>query len=222
VDRTLETSLLGAELLRHSLDETTSTNWLRRVPQLIGDRVRLRELRASDAASLNAMLSSEDVSKFISAPPETVDGFEQFIKWALRGRAAGECLCFAVTMEGNDTAIGVFQVRQLDREFRTAEWGFAIGSPFWGTGIFEESAELVLDFVFETMNVHRLEARAAVPNGRGNGALLKIGAVQEAVLRQSFLRHGRAIDQVLYALLKEDWRALRAAGRRPAQPVQVH
>ena len=77
-------------------------------------------------------------------------------------------------------------MRQLEPGFGTVEWGFVIGAPFWGTGVFEESANLVLDFAFETLGVHRLEARAAVLNGRGNGALVKIGAVQECVLRQAF------------------------------------
>ena len=65
----------------------------------------------------------------------------------------------------------------------------------------------MLEFVFDTLDVHRLEARAAVQNGRGNGALLKMGAVQEAILRKSFPRHGQYLDQVLYAIVADDWRA---------------
>ena len=86
--------------------------------------------------------------------------------------------------------------------------------------MFQEGAELVLDFAFETIGVHRLEARAAVQNGRGNGALRKIGAVQEGVLRKSFLRNGEYLDQALYAIVEEDWREARTTGR--AQPVVVH
>jgi RimJ/RimL family protein N-acetyltransferase len=52
--------------------------------------------------------------------------------------------------------------------------------------------------------VQRLEARAALLNGRGNGALRKIGAVQESVLRRSFSRNGARLDQALYAILDSD------------------
>jgi RimJ/RimL family protein N-acetyltransferase len=55
------------------------------------------------------------------------------------------------------------------------------------------------------VGVHRLEARAAVKNGRGNGALRKMGAVQEGVLRRSFLKNGEYHDQVLWSILDEDW-----------------
>jgi RimJ/RimL family protein N-acetyltransferase len=73
--------------------------------------------------------------------------------------------------------------------------------------VFQKGAELVINFAFETVGVHRLEARAAVKNGRGNGALRKIGAVQEGVLRKSFYRHGEYLDQVLWTILDEDWEA---------------
>ena len=76
--------------------------------------------------------------------------------------------------------------------------------------MFQEGAELVLDFAFDTIGVHRLEARAAVQNGRGNGALRKMGAVQEGVLRKSFLKNGEYLDQVLYAMLDDDWRGSRS------------
>ena len=66
-----------------------------------------------------------------------------------------------------------------------------------------------MDFSFETIGVHRLEARAAVQNGRGNGALRKVGAVQEGVLRKSFLRNGEYLDQVLWTIVDEDWRQAR-------------
>lgn len=184
----------------------TSSDWQQALPVLGGGLTRLRELRPSDAPSLFAMLTTNEVSRFISPPPSTVEGFERFILWAIRQRAAGAYACFAVTVGGSDTAIGIFQVRQLDPTFATAEWGFAIGSPFWGTGVFIEAARLVATFAFKTIGVHRLEARAAVRNGRGNGALRKLGAVQEGVMRQSFRRNGEYLDQVLWSIVAEEWR----------------
>jgi [ribosomal protein S5]-alanine N-acetyltransferase len=186
-----------------------SSDWQRALPTLGGPQVVVRELRTSDASSLLAMLTTEEVSRFISPPPTSVEGFERFIAWTHCQRTAGAYACFAVTLKGFDTAIGIFQVRQLESGFRTAEWGFAIGSAFWGTGVFAEGAALVLRFTFDTLGVHRLEARAALANGRGNGALLKVGAVQEGILHKSFLNNGAYVDQVLYAILEHDWRSTR-------------
>jgi RimJ/RimL family protein N-acetyltransferase len=201
-------------------ETVVSTDWRQSLPTIRGRQVVLRELRASDAASLFALLTTEEVARFISPPPSTVAGFERFIEWTLRQRAAGTYACFAVTVAGFDTAIGIFQVRSTEPGFGTAEWGFAIGSDFWGTGVFQDGAALVLDFAFDAIGVHRLEARAAVRNGRGNRALQKLGAVQECRLRSSFLKNGEYLDQMLYSMLDTDWRG----SREPitASTVRVH
>jgi RimJ/RimL family protein N-acetyltransferase len=189
---------------------TTTVDWRQALPVLTGRRVALRELRMSDATSLLAMVTTPDVARFISPPPMTVGGFERFIEWTHRERAAGRFICFAVVPHGMDTAVGLFQLRELEPGFATAEWGFAIGGPFWGTGVFMDGARLTVEFAMETVGVHRLEARAAVANGRGNGALAKVGAVKEAVLRQSFLRNGEYLDQALWSIVREDWRQAKA------------
>ena len=187
-----------------------SSDWRNALPVMIGRKVTLRELEVSDAASLFAMLTPEEVSRFISPPPTTVEGFEKFITWARAERAAGRYACFAVVPHGMNTAVGLFQVRQLEPGFATGEWGFALGSAFWGTGIFIDAGQLVVDFAVETLGVGRLEARACVANGRGNGALRKLGAVQEGVLRRSFLKNGQFLDQMLWSILAEEWRQSKA------------
>jgi ribosomal-protein-alanine N-acetyltransferase len=184
---------------------TTAETWRTALPVLRGNGVTLRELRTSDAPSLLALLTSEEVTRFISPPPKTVEGFERFINWVRNERDAGRYVCFAVVPDGYDVAVGLFQVRQLEGSFANAEWGFALASEFWGSGLFTAGADAVLEFSFGTLGVRRLEARAVVENGRGNGALRKTGAVQEGVLRKSFLRGSEHLDQALWALLDEDW-----------------
>ena len=188
--------------------------WRSGLPQLTGSLVSLRELRASDAPALFATLSGEQVSRFISPPPATVDGFERFIGWAIRQRRAGQYVCFAVVPHGSDVAIGIFQVRSLEPAFGTAEWGFALAPEFWGAGIFMDGAKLIVDFTFEVLGAHRLEARAALQNGRGNGALRKLGAVQEGVLRRSFHKNGEYLDQALWTILQDEWQAKTVWGSR--------
>jgi RimJ/RimL family protein N-acetyltransferase len=190
-----------------------TSDWRQSLPVLTGSQVTLRELQLSDATALLTMLSTQEVSRFISPPPTTVDGFERFIAWTSRERVAGNYVCFAVVPHGSDTPIGIFQVRQLEPGFGTAEWGFALGSAFWGTGVFLDGARLLVDFAFDVIKAHRLEARAAIVNGRGNGALRKIGATQEGILRKSFLRNGEYLDQALWTILDEDWRAQRTIPR---------
>jgi RimJ/RimL family protein N-acetyltransferase len=145
------------------------------------------------------------------SPQTIVAGFERFIAWTHKERAAGRYACFAVVPEGETAAVGIFQIRLIEGRDGVAEWGFILGQAYWGTGLFLSGAQRVVDFAFAHMGLHRLEARAAVQNGRGNGALAKLGAVREAVLRQSFERQGERLDQHLWSLLRNEWQAVRAA-----------
>ena len=63
----------------------------------------------------------------------------------------------------------------------------------------------MVDFAFTHIGTHRLEARAATMNGRGNGALAKLGAAREALLRRSFLKNGEYLDQNLWTIVQDDW-----------------
>jgi ribosomal-protein-alanine N-acetyltransferase len=203
-ERTIMRTPLMSSTQPTSTSNSTVSDWRQQLPILSGVGVTLRELRMSDAPALLALLTTEEVTRFISPPPTTIEGFERFIDWACRERTEGRYLCFAVVPDGYETAVGLFQVRQLDQSFDTAEWGFAIGSAFWGTGLFMAGATLVIDFAFDVIGVHRLEARAAVENERGNGALRKLGAVQEGILRKSFFRGGRYLNQALWSILPGD------------------
>jgi RimJ/RimL family protein N-acetyltransferase len=181
-------------------------DWNFGLPTIRSENVTLREVQESDAEALLAMLTTEEVAEFVSPLPRTVDGFSGFIIEARHERTLGSSFCFAVVPDGYEDAMGLFQVRQLEPGFGSAEWGFAIGSPFWGTGLFLKGAKAVINFSFGVVGVHRLEARSIASNGRGNAALRKVGAVQEGILRRSFQRDGRYFDQILWSIVKDDWR----------------
>jgi [ribosomal protein S5]-alanine N-acetyltransferase len=189
--------------------------WNFELPILARETVTLREVKTSDASALLAMLTSEEVAEFVSPLPRTVKGFEDFIAEAQHERTRGNSFCFGIVPEGYEDAMGLFQVRQLEPGFGSAEWGFAIGSPFWGRGVFVQGAKAIIDFSFGVVGVNRLEARSITSNGRGNAALRKIGALQEGTLRRSFHRNGRYFDQILWSILKDDWRLPKPAACGP-------
>jgi RimJ/RimL family protein N-acetyltransferase len=195
----------GGPAPRPSVAEGES-DWTVRIPELANNIVTLREVRRSDAPALFSMLTTPEVRRYMSAPPPDVAGFERFIEWAQNERRAGRYICFAVVPKGYDVAIGIFQVRQVDRRFEAGEWGAAIGSQFWGTGIFAAAADLLFDFLFDQVGLQRLEARALVQNGRANGAARKMGSVPEGVARKALRCGGRYQDQLMWSLLAEDWR----------------
>jgi RimJ/RimL family protein N-acetyltransferase len=186
-------------------------SWRDAAPVLTGEHCALRELQVADAPLLVPVLTDPEVMRFMSPPPATVERFAWFIEWSRREREAGRYLAFALVPHAQAAPVGVLQLRQLEPEFRTAEWGVAMAPQYWGAGLFLDAARLLLDFAFTELGVHRLEARAALANSRSQAAMRKLGAVQEGVLRRSLTTaDGQRLDQVLWSLLDEDWRQLTA------------
>ncbi len=184
---------------------TSIADWRQGLPELAGERLTLRELRPSDAESLFAELNTPEVRRFMWAPPPNAGAFAQFIDWAHAERATGKYICYGIVPRDEADAAGVFELRQLQPGFLRGELGFVMASRLWGQGVFGEGARLLLDFAFGHVKVHRIEARAAVDNARGNAALQKLGAQREGRLRDAFWREERYVDQFLWAILDTDW-----------------
>ena len=180
-----------------------------RPPVLRDPYVTLRELRADDAATLLTHVSSPEALRHIAPAPTTVEGLQSFIRWTHVQRRRRLHVAFGLIPAGLKSPVGILQFWPVELDWSTSEWGFIIGQPHWGTGLFGQGARLLLDFAFDTVGVRRMEARSAAMNDRGNGALRKLGAVSEGTLRGAFHHGGRVDDQVLWSILATD--------RRPVQ-----
>jgi [ribosomal protein S5]-alanine N-acetyltransferase len=185
--------------------ELLCRNWRTMPPVLKGPGVALREVETGDAATLLALLSRDEIAQVIAPPPQSASELQTRIEAARLERSDGRGICFSVVPERRSEPVGLFRVRELEHGFGSAEWEFVLAPEYWGGGLFFAAAPAVVDFAFDALGVHRLEARAAVHNGRGNGALRKIGAVQEGVLRRSLQQEHGWVDQTLWTLIAEDW-----------------
>ena len=179
--------------------------WRNELPSLNGRVVTLREPVSQDLGPLVDLLSVGDATHFGLEEPVSEVAVLEMIERFARERASGLAVTYAITLVSSRALVGLAQVRQLDPSFEAAEWECTIAPSSRGGGIFLEAARLVGSFVFGTLGTHRLEARVLLQHGRANGALRKLGAVQEGVLRRSVRRDGLFFDQVLWSLLRDDW-----------------
>jgi RimJ/RimL family protein N-acetyltransferase len=179
-------------------------DWRKDLPALTTTLVTLREPVAQDLGPLVDLLSIADATRFGLEEPVSELSVRAFIEKAQADRAAGLAATWVITLGMSRTVTGLSQVRQLDPTFETAEWEITLAPSARGSGAFVEAARLTGSFAFGVLGAYRLEVRA-LQNGRANGALRKLGAVQEGILRQSMRRRGEYLDQVLWSILKEDW-----------------
>lgn len=180
-------------------------DWRAELPSLTGRLTSLREPVHQDVGPLVDLLSLSDAARFGLQLPLSELAVRGFIDRVRQQRADGHSFTYAITPGAGRPLVGLVQVRQLDPAFETSEWECTVAPSARGSGVFIEAARLAGSFAFDGVGTHRIEARVPLQNGRANGALRKLGAVQEGVLRRSLRQGHEYLDQVLWAVLKEDW-----------------
>lgn len=195
-----------------------ATHWREELPTLVRPGVTLREPVAADAVALFTALPEDAAAQvLVDPPPATVPGFETFIERVQAGRRAGQLACWVIVPDESNVPVGVIGVRAMDPQATMVE-GFAVlAQEFRGTPLFQTVGRMVLSGLFAQMRVHRAEFRIDVRNGRANGALRKLGATQEGLLRRARCRDGEFHDQVLWAIVSTDW-----ADTRASRTASVH
>jgi RimJ/RimL family protein N-acetyltransferase len=195
-----------------------SRSWCDVLPVLRGAECTLREPVTSDAAALLMALGPHDLRDFAPLPATpTISGVEALVAAVHEHRAAGTAACWAVVPNNAEAPIGLIVVRALDHAFTMVSVSAVVAAEFRGTGLFQDAARALLDGLFGSIGVHRIEVRVDVRNARANGALRKLGATQEGVLRHAQYRDGAYRDHVLWAMVAGDWNT-----QRDLEPQRIH
>lgn len=195
-----------------------ATNWREQLPVLTRPGMTLREPVAADVVALFTALPSDAPEQvLIDPPPASVSGYETFIERVQAGRRAGQLACWTIVPDDSDVPVGIIGVRAMDPQASMVEGFAVVAQEFRGTPLFQTAGRMVLGCLFGEMRVHRAEFRIDVRNGRANGALRKLGATQEGLLRRARRVHGECLDQVLWAIISTDWTEV-----RPTRTASVH
>ncbi len=180
--------------------------WRSELPSLTGRVVTLREPVAQDLGPLVDLLSLGDATRFGLDEPVSEVGVQELIERFARERASGvACHLRHHASPPRAPSSASCRCASSIRRSKPPSGNARLPRRRAAAACSSKTARLVGSFAFGTLGTHRLEARVLLQNGRANGALRKLGAVQEGVLRRSVRRGGEYFDQVLWSLLKEDW-----------------
>jgi len=172
---------------------------------LIGPHLVLRIPRADDAAALYRAASDPLVTRWFSWGPYTSqDQAASYLARLPGQRERGEQLDLVIE-HLRDGVIGVCGLGELSARDRRATIGTWLGRAHWGTGANFEAKALMCHLAFAVIGLQRLGAYANIEHLRSQRALLRLGFEREGVLR-SFHRHdARALDVVVFSLLRDAW-----------------
>jgi len=153
-----------------------------------------------------AMLSDPESMKYWSDKPvKDLDAAVEMLNKDLESDAQGKSLCWAVTFPGEDRMIGKCILFQFDQANHRAEIGYIMNRQYWRQGLMQQALESVIDFAFNTLNLHRIEADVDTENAGSLGILEKLGFKREGLFHERWFVYGEWQDSVMLGLLKQDW-----------------
>ncbi|MEA2554567.1 MAG: N-acetyltransferase [Fimbriimonadaceae bacterium] len=177
--------------------------------RLVGRTLVLEALTIEHCDALWTAAADPRIFEFAHGP-RSLEELRAYVAAALQPR----CLPFVVLLR--DRVIGSTRLKDIDEGSRCCELGNTWFAPeFWRTGVNRESKLLMLTLAFEQLGLYRVELRVAVENQRSRESILRLGAVEEGVLRaRQLLPDGRRRDQALFSILKPEWPSVKERLRR--------
>lgn len=176
------------------------------LPELTTERLTLRKLLVSDTADMYAYASRQDVTKYLTWYPHPDRSYTHEYLEYLGGRyAAGMFYDWAVVYEPECKMVGTCGFTSFNCTSDSAEVGYVINPEYWGKGIATEALRRVLQFGFEEMKLHRIEAKFIEGNVRSRHLMEKVGMTFEGIMREGMLIKGAYANIGICSILKSEW-----------------
>jgi RimJ/RimL family protein N-acetyltransferase len=178
-------------------------------------RLVLRAFVPDDLDALFAFQSRDDVARYLYWGPRT--RAESHTALAQRVHATtlvreGDFLAVAVQRADTGQLIGDLNLAWLSEEHRRGEIGFVFHPDHHGRGYATEASTEVLRMGFEGLGLHRVIGRCDARNTASAATMRRLGMRREAHLRENEVVKGEWTDELVFAVLEHEWRALSLPG----------
>jgi RimJ/RimL family protein N-acetyltransferase len=174
------------------------------LPSLRCGGLLLRWLTADDVPDLRIIFGDADVVRFMAMAQLSSEATAlEFLAEIHNGFRAGTLYQWG--LEVDRAIVGTCTLANIDRRHRRTELGFALAKPFWGRGLMRSVLPVVIEFAFERLALHRIEADADPRNAASLRVLERLGFQREGLLRERYFQFGEPQDGVVFGLLRKEW-----------------
>ena len=176
-------------------------------PQLESERLLLRKLGLEDAKEVQIIRSDEKVMTYMDSERHTTIEFSRnFVSENMDMYEQKKGLFWALIEKSSQKFIGDFAFWKIDHKNSRAEIGYTLKPGFWGKGFMKEAMVEFINFGFNQLNLHSLEANINPANTNSREILKKMGFQKEAYFRENYFYNGDYLDSEIYSLLKSDFK----------------
>jgi ribosomal-protein-alanine N-acetyltransferase len=184
------------------------------VPRIETSRLALRQLTARDIQFIYELFSIEETNRYVSNPP-VKDMKEAREIYELYCKPKPNLFRIGIVVKETGELVGTLGLYAINRDDRRATLGFDLLPQHWGKGYMTEACRALLDWAFKELKLNRIQASAEPANVRSLAVMARLGFTREGVMRQLDYYKDAYHDDVMYSMLREEWKSKRIsrAGR---------
>jgi len=174
-------------------------------PQLISDELVLKKIDVTNLEEVYEIYSNARVFEYCGiiskSNKETIKSMIGHFERDFNKKTRIKWGIFS-----NDVLVGIMEVYDFNKKVNMVTIGYFLAEAYWGKGIASKAVKMVIEFLFENVEVNRIHAEVMPPNEISKKVLLKNGFLKEGTLRQATQWSGKGIvDLEIYGLLKEEY-----------------
>lgn len=174
-------------------------------PELETDRLFLMGFEKSDAEEIFKMRSDEKVQKYLDRDlHKSVEESQVMVDGMINSFNNKEAINWIIRRKNTMDVVGYVGYWRLIKHNVRAEIGYALKPEFWGTGYMSEAFIKVIEFGFNNLCLHSIEANVNPANASSIKLLEKFGFKREAFFREDYFYNGKFLDTAIYSLLEPD------------------
>ncbi len=173
-------------------------------PEIKTERLILRRVKKEDAPEILKIRSDEKIMKYIGKDPiRTLAEAIQFFNLVNESLITNNGITWAISFAENPAKlIGTIGHWRLIKDHYRAEVGYMLHTDYWRQGIMKEALVKVIDYGFNELKLHSIEAHINPQNTASAGVLENTGFKKEALFKENFFYNGTFTDTAVYSILK--------------------
>ena len=179
-------------------------------------RLLLRPYVADDLDALHDIERRAETARYLYNEPLTREATRAVLERRQAMTAIDDehdDLVLALVLPESRRVVGHATLQRISREHQQGEVGYAVHPDHQGHGYATEAAELMLQLGFEALGLHRIVGRLDARNVASARVLERLGMRREAHLHENELVKGEWCDELIYAILADEWHRGRDAGQ---------
>jgi [ribosomal protein S5]-alanine N-acetyltransferase len=171
-------------------------------PKLTTERLVLRPVSHEDADAVFSLRSDSRVMEYLDRPlAKTIEDAHELIGRIEQALKHNEGITWAITLKTDPKLIGTIGFWQITKEHFRAEIGYLLHPDWQGKGLMQEAISKVIDYGFNNLRLHSVEANVNPGNQASIRLLERNHFTREAHFKENYYYNGKFLDTVIYSRL---------------------